>query len=64
MISRKVCKAGNENGDVGWPGLRVEDLVFRISKFPNQIEAEGAEKKELIFPSTCFIIATDLIDNT
>lgn len=53
MIWRKVCKAGNENGDVGWPGLRVEDL-----------EAEGAEKKELIFPSTCFIIATDLIDNT
>ena len=47
-----------------WEWWCVEDLVFCISKFPNQIEAEGAEKKELIFPSICFIIATDLIENT
>lgn len=42
----------------------VEDLVFCISKFPNQIKAGEAGEKELIFSSTYLIIATGLIENT
>lgn len=52
-----------KNGDVGWAGLHVGDLVFCISEFPNQIKPGGAGGKGLIFPSTCFIIISGLIEN-
>lgn len=37
-----VCEAEDGSGDVGWPGLHIEDQVFCISKFPHRAEAEGA----------------------
>ena len=55
--------AGDKNGDVGWAGLLVEDLVFCISEFSNQVKAGEDEGKGLIFPSTCLIITTGLIEN-
>lgn len=58
-----MCEAEDGSGDVGWPGLHIEDQVFCISKFPHRAEAEGAKKKGLIFPSTCFILMTGLIEN-
>ena len=58
-----MCQAEGGSGNAGWPALHIEDLVLCISKFPHQTEAKGAKEKGLIFPSTCFIIMTGLIEN-